>query len=73
MKKKSNFSNLRIIGSRVYYYNIEIETDFNRQTKSDLKTRQTKLIGYSKKSTNTEYRILLIIKSRRSRSFALTN
>jgi hypothetical protein len=47
-REKSNLSNLRIIGSLVYYYNIEIETGPNRRIKSDPKDRQTKLIGYSK-------------------------
>jgi hypothetical protein len=54
-KKKSDFSNLRIIKSFVYYHNIEIETDFNRRTKSDSKTRQIRLIEYNKKSS--QYRI----------------
>jgi hypothetical protein len=47
-KEKSNLSNLRIIELFVYYHNVEIETDFNRRTKSDSKIRQTKLIEYSK-------------------------
>jgi hypothetical protein len=47
-RKKPNFFNLRIIGLLVYYYNIEIETDPNRRTKSDLRDRQTKIIKYSK-------------------------
>jgi hypothetical protein len=54
-KKKSDLSNLRIIKSLVYYYNVETETGFNRRTKSDPKTRQTRLIGYSKGSS--QYRI----------------
>jgi hypothetical protein len=54
-KEKSDFSNFRIIGLFVYYYNIETETNFNRRTKSDPKNRQTRLIGYSKKSN--QYRI----------------
>jgi hypothetical protein len=48
-EKKSDFFNLRIIKSFVYYYNIETETELNRRTKSDPKIRQTKLIGYSKR------------------------
>jgi hypothetical protein len=54
-KKKSDLSNLRIIKLFVYYYNIETETGPNRRIKSDLRTRQIKLIGYSKKSS--QYRI----------------
>jgi hypothetical protein len=54
-KEKSDFSNLRIIKSLVYNHNIETETGFNRRTKSDPKTRQTRLIGYSKGSS--QYRI----------------
>jgi hypothetical protein len=54
-KEKSDFSNLRIIESLVYYHNIETETDLNRRTKSDPKTRQTKLIGYDKGSN--QYKI----------------
>jgi hypothetical protein len=46
--KKFNFSNLRIIGLFVYYYNIETETDPNRRIKSDFRNRQIRLIGYSK-------------------------
>jgi hypothetical protein len=38
-KEKSDFSNFRIIGSLVYYYNVETETDPNRRTKSDSKNR----------------------------------
>jgi hypothetical protein len=47
-KKKTDFFNLRIIGLLVYYHNIEIETGFNRRTKSDPRTRQTRLIRYGK-------------------------
>jgi hypothetical protein len=47
-REKSDFSNLRIIGLFVYYYNIEIETGFNRRTKSDPRNRQTRLIKYGK-------------------------
>jgi hypothetical protein len=54
-KEKSNLSNLRIIKSLVYYYNVETETGLNRRTKSDPKNRQTKLIKYNKKSN--QYRI----------------
>jgi hypothetical protein len=54
-KEKSDFSNLRIIGSLVYYYNVETETGFNRRIKSDSKNRQTKLIRYDKKFS--QYRI----------------
>jgi hypothetical protein len=54
-RKKSNFSNLRIIGSFVYYHNAEIETDLNRRIKSDPKARQSRLIGYGKGSS--QYRI----------------
>jgi hypothetical protein len=38
-KKKSDFFNFRIIGSLVYYYNIEIKTGLNRRTKSDSRDR----------------------------------
>jgi hypothetical protein len=54
-EEKSNFFNLRIIGSLVYYHNVETETDSNRRIKSDPKTRQTRLIKYSKESS--QYRI----------------
>jgi hypothetical protein len=54
-EEKPDLFNLRIIGSLVYCYNIEIETDPNRRTKSDPKNRQTKLIRYSKRSS--QYRI----------------
>jgi hypothetical protein len=54
-KEKSDFSNFRIIGSFVYYHNIEIETNLNRRIKSDPKTRQIRLIGYSKESNH--YRV----------------
>jgi hypothetical protein len=54
-KEKSDISNLRIIKSLVYYYNIETEIGSNRRIKSDLKTRQTKLIGYDKRSS--QYRV----------------
>jgi hypothetical protein len=47
-REKSDFSNLRIIGSFVYYHNIETETGLNRRTKSDPRTRQTRLIRYGK-------------------------
>jgi hypothetical protein len=47
-REKSDLSNLRIIKSLVYCHNIEIETDPNRRIKSDPRTRQTKLTGYSK-------------------------
>jgi hypothetical protein len=53
-REKSNFSNLRI-GLLVYYYNIETEIGSNRRTKSDFRTRQTKLIRYGKKFS--QYRI----------------
>jgi hypothetical protein len=46
-REKSNFSNLRIIESLVYYHNIEIETGLNRRIKSDSRVRQTRLIKYS--------------------------
>jgi hypothetical protein len=48
-KEKPNFSNLRIIRLFVYYHNIEIETGSNRRTKSNSRTRQTRLIKYNKK------------------------
>jgi hypothetical protein len=48
-KEKSDLSNLRIIKSLVYYYNIETEISPNRRTKSDPRNRQTKLIRYSKR------------------------
>jgi hypothetical protein len=54
-EKKSNLSNLRIIGSFVYYHNIEKEIDFNRRIKSDSRARQTKLIRYGKGSS--QYRV----------------
>jgi hypothetical protein len=54
-KEKSDLFNLRIIESLVYYHNIETETDPNRRIKSDSRTRQTRLIGYSKRSS--QYRI----------------
>jgi hypothetical protein len=47
-KKKSDLFNFRIIELLVYYHNIEIETNPNRQIKSDFRIRQTKLIGYNK-------------------------
>jgi hypothetical protein len=50
-KEKSDLSNLRIIKLFIYYYNIEIEIDPNRRIKSNFKIRQTKLIGYSKRSS----------------------
>jgi hypothetical protein len=53
--KKSDFFNFRIIRSLVYYHNIETETGPNRRIKSDSRARQTKLIGYSKGSS--QYRI----------------
>jgi hypothetical protein len=54
-RKKSDFFNLRIIESLVYYHNVETETNPNRRIKSDPKIRQTKLIGYSKEFN--QYRI----------------
>jgi hypothetical protein len=54
-RKKSDFSNFRIIGLFVYYYNIETEIGPNRRIKSDLRDRQIKLIRYSKESS--QYRI----------------
>jgi hypothetical protein len=54
-RKKSDFSNFRIIGLFVYYYNVETETGFNRRIKSDPKDRQTRLIGYNKRFS--QYRI----------------
>jgi hypothetical protein len=54
-REKSDFSNFRIIGLFVYHYNIETETDPNRRIKSDPKDRQTKLIGYGKRSS--QYRV----------------
>jgi hypothetical protein len=54
-EEKSNFSNLRIIGLFFYYYNIEMKIDSNRQTKSDFRTRQIKLIRYGKRFS--QYRI----------------
>jgi hypothetical protein len=47
-KEKSDFSNLRIIGLFVYYYNVEIEIDSNRRIKLDPRARQIRLIGYGK-------------------------
>jgi hypothetical protein len=54
-KEKSDLSNLRIIGSLVYYYNIEIETGPNRRIKSDPRNCQTRLIRYGKGSN--QYRV----------------
>jgi hypothetical protein len=54
-KEKSDLSNFRIIKSLVYCYNVEIETDFNRRTKSDPRNRQIRLIGYNKEFN--QYRI----------------
>jgi hypothetical protein len=54
-REKSDLSNLRIIKLLVYCYNIETETGFNRRTKSDPRNRQTKLIRYSKGSS--QYKI----------------
>jgi hypothetical protein len=54
-KEKSDLSNLRIIGSLVYYHNVETEISPNRRTKSDPKTYQKKLIKYNKELT--QYRI----------------
>jgi hypothetical protein len=71
--EKSDLSNLRIIKSLVYYYNIETETGPNRRIKSDSKVRQIKLIEYSKESVNTKYETLLMIKSEKLYLFALTN
>jgi hypothetical protein len=53
--KKSDLSNLRIIGLFVYYYNVETETGFNRRIKSDPRACQIRLIGYDKESG--QYRI----------------
>jgi hypothetical protein len=50
-REKSDLSNLRIIGSLVYYHNIEIEINPNRRIKSDSKIRQIKLIKYGKGSS----------------------
>jgi hypothetical protein len=50
-EEKSDFSNFRIIKLLVYCYNVETETGPNRRIKSDIKARQTKLIGYSKRSS----------------------
>jgi hypothetical protein len=58
-KEKFDLSNFRIIRSLVYCYNIETETDPNRRIKSDPKDRQTRLIGYSKGSS--QYRIWNLI------------
>jgi hypothetical protein len=55
MKKKFDFFNLRIIELFVYYHNIEIEIGLNRRIKSDSRIRQTRLIGYSKESS--QYRM----------------
>jgi hypothetical protein len=54
-REKSDFSNFRIIGSLVYYYNIETETGSNRRIKSDLRGRQIRLIKYGKGSS--QYRM----------------
>jgi hypothetical protein len=50
-KEKSDLFNLRIIGLLVYYYNVEIKTGSNRRIKLDSRARQTRLIGYDKKSS----------------------
>jgi hypothetical protein len=47
-EEKFDLSNLRIIESFVYCYNIEIETGPNRRIKSDPRDRQTRLIKYGK-------------------------
>jgi hypothetical protein len=47
-REKSDFFNIRIIGSFVYYYNVETETDPNRRIKSNPRNRQTRLIRYNK-------------------------
>jgi hypothetical protein len=57
--EKSDFSNFRIIGSLVYYHNIEIEIGFNRRIKSDSRIRQTRLIRYGKEFS--QYRIWNLI------------
>jgi hypothetical protein len=54
-REKSDLSNFRIIGLFVYCYNIETETGLNRRTKSDPRDRQTRLIRYSKGSS--QYKI----------------
>jgi hypothetical protein len=54
-RKKSDFSNLRIISSLVYYHDIETETDFNRRIISDFRARQTRLIRYGKEFS--QYRV----------------
>jgi hypothetical protein len=54
-REKSDFSNLRIIESLVYYYNVETETGPNRRIKSDPRNRQIRLIRYSKRFS--QYRI----------------
>jgi hypothetical protein len=38
-KEKSDLLNFPIIGLFVYYYNVEIEPDFNRRIKSDSRIR----------------------------------
>jgi hypothetical protein len=50
-EEKSDLSNFWIIGLFVYYHNIETETGFNRRIKSDSRIRQTRLIGYGKRSS----------------------
>jgi hypothetical protein len=50
-RKKSDFFNLRIIKSFVYYHNIEIEIGPNRRIKLDFRIRQIRLIGYGKGSS----------------------
>jgi hypothetical protein len=54
-REKSDLSNLRIIKSLVYYYNVETETNPNRRIKSNPKTRQIKLIRYNKEFS--QYRV----------------
>jgi hypothetical protein len=53
--KKSDFFNLRIIRLLVYCHNVDTETGLNRRTKSDLRIRQTRLIGFNKGSS--QYRV----------------
>jgi hypothetical protein len=53
--EKSDFFNFRIIGLFVYCHNVETETCLNRRIKSDLRTRQIRLIGYGKGSS--QYRV----------------
>ena len=50
-KKKPDVSHLRIIGSAVYYHEVESESGLNRKMKLELRARKCRLIGYGKGTT----------------------